>query len=405
MTTAESFLTEPAPGAAEEPYLVVDDLSVKFPTADGLVNAVTGLSYSVTQGETLGIVGESGSGKSVSSMAVMGLHNPTTTRITGSIRLEGREVVGLPEDDMRKLRGNSAAMIFQDPLTALHPFYSVGRQIAEAYQVHHAVSKQDARKKAVEMLDVVGIPQAASRVDDYPHQFSGGMRQRAMIAMALVNDPKLLIADEPTTALDVTVQAQILDLLQQLQREFGSAIIMITHDLGVIAEIADEVLVMYAGRAVETGPTRELLVHPEMPYTWGLLSSVPDVTADTDARLVPIPGNPPSLLTPPSGCPFHPRCIHRDKVPGDLCVTTLPELVPGTRGPGHLKRCHLANPDDIYLEEVLPEIAPDLVDEEGHLLVEDDPEPPLVGPTAPSAAPSASAAAGPDGAPEEGEHP
>jgi peptide/nickel transport system ATP-binding protein len=396
MSAAESFLTEQSPKAAGEPYLVVDDLTVKFPTADGLVNAVTGLSYSVTQGRTLGIVGESGSGKSVSSMAVMGLHNPASTRISGSILLAGHEVVGLPEDDMRKLRGSSAAMIFQDPLTALHPFYTVGRQIAEAYLVHHDTSKSAARKKATEMLDLVGIPQAASRVDDYPHQFSGGMRQRAMIAMALVNDPKLLIADEPTTALDVTVQAQILDLLGQLQREFDSAIIMITHDLGVIAEMADEVLVMYAGRAVETGPTREILVHPEMPYTWGLLSSVPDVTADTDARLVPIPGNPPSLLNPPSGCSFHPRCVHRDKVPGDLCTTTLPELLPGTRGPGHLKRCHLANPEDIYLEEVLPEIAPDLVDEEGHLLVEDDPEPPLVGPTV---------AAGADGAPEEGEHP
>ncbi len=396
MSTAESFLTEPAPSAAGEPYLVVDDLTVKFPTADGLVNAVSGLSYSVTQGQTLGIVGESGSGKSVSSMAVMGLHNPASTRISGSIRLAGQEVVGLPEDDMRKLRGNAAAMIFQDPLTALHPFYSVGSQIAEAYQVHHDTSKQTAKKKSVEMLDLVGIPQAASRVDDYPHQFSGGMRQRAMIAMALVNDPKLLIADEPTTALDVTVQAQILDLLGQLQREFDSAIILITHDLGVIAEMADEVLVMYAGRAVETGPTRELLVHPEMPYTWGLLSSVPDVTADTDARLLPIPGNPPSLLNPPSGCSFHPRCLHRDKVPGDLCTTTLPELLPGTRGPGHLKRCHLANPEDIYLAEVLPEIAPDLVDEEGHLLVADDPAPPLAGPTV---------VAGTDGAPQEGDQP
>jgi peptide/nickel transport system ATP-binding protein len=393
MSAAESFLTEPSPEVAGAPYLVVDDLTVKFPTADGLVNAVTGLSYSLTQGRTLGIVGESGSGKSVSSMAVMGLHNPASTRISGSILLDGHEVVGLPEDDMRKLRGKAAAMIFQDPLTALHPFYTVGRQIAEAYLVHNDTPKQAAKKKAVEMLDLVGIPQAATRVDDYPHQFSGGMRQRAMIAMALVNDPKLLIADEPTTALDVTVQAQILDLLQQLQREFDSAIIIITHDLGVIAEMADEVLVMYAGRAVETGPTRELLVHPEMPYTWGLLSSVPDVTADTDARLVPIPGNPPSLLNPPSGCAFHPRCVHRDKVPGDLCVTTLPGLLPGTRGPGHLKRCHLANPEDIYLEEVLPEIAPDLVDEEGHLLVDDTDAPPLAGPTT---------AAGPDGAPQEG---
>jgi peptide/nickel transport system ATP-binding protein len=228
------------------------------------------------------------------------------------------------------------------------------------------VSKGQARAKAIEMLERVGIPQPKSRVDDYPHQFSGGMRQRAMIAMALVNDPKLLIADEPTTALDVTVQAQILDLLQELQRDFNSAIIIITHDLGVVAEMADEVLVMYGGRAVEVGPTRDLLTHPEMPYTWGLLSSVPDVSADTDARLIPIPGNPPSLLDPPTGCPFHPRCLHRDKVPGDLCRTELPALVTGAR-PGHTKRCHLANPDQIYEAEVLPEIAPDLV----ALVVED----------------------------------
>jgi peptide/nickel transport system ATP-binding protein len=213
------------------------------------------------------------------------------------------------------------------------------------------------------MLDRVGIPQPDRRVDDFPHQFSGGMRQRAMIAMGLINDPSLLIADEPTTALDVTVQAQILDLLQDLQREFNSAVIIITHDLGVVAELADDILVMYAGRAVEYGPCKEILTHPEMPYTWGLLSSVPDVKADTNARLIPIPGNPPSLLSPPSGCAFHPRCVHRDKVPGDLCTTERPELLPGVRGVGHVKRCHLANPDAIYQAEVLPEIAPDLVEE------------------------------------------
>jgi peptide/nickel transport system ATP-binding protein len=200
-------------------------------------------------------------------------------------------------------------------------------------------------------------------VDDYPHQFSGGMRQRAMIAMALINDPGLLIADEPTTALDVTVQAQILDLLQDLQREFNSAIIIITHDLGVVAEMADDVLVMYAGRAVEYGPTKEILVHPEMPYTWGLLSSVPDVVGDTDAKLIPIRGNPPSLLTPPPGCAFHPRCDHTDKVPGRLCFTTLPELTPARAGGDHTKRCHLANPDEVYANEILPEIAPEMFEE------------------------------------------
>jgi peptide/nickel transport system ATP-binding protein len=263
---------------------------------------------------------------------------------------------------MRKIRGNDVAMIFQDALTALHPFYTVGDQISEGYRIHHKVSRGEAKKRAIEMLERVGIPQANRRVDDYPHQFSGGMRQRAMIAMALVNDPQLLIADEPTTALDVTVQAQILDLLQDLQREFNSAVIIITHDLGVVAELADSTMVMYGGRAVEYGATREILTHPEMPYSWGLMGSVPDVTGDADPRLVPIPGNPPSLLNPPSGCPFHPRCPHVDKVPGDLCRTTLPELVPGDRGENHLKRCHLANPGEIYAEEVLPEIAPDLVD-------------------------------------------
>jgi len=349
-------------GSGSEPFLVVDNLTVRFPTADGIVQAVTDLSYSLEQGRTLGIVGESGSGKSVSSMAIMGLHDYKRTRMSGSIKVGGKEIVGLGNNQMQSIRGDDVAMIFQDPLTALHPFYSIGMQISEAYRAHNDVSKSKARAKAIEMLDRVGIPQARSRVDDYPHQFSGGMRQRAMIAMALVNDPKLLIADEPTTALDVTVQAQILDLLQELQREFNSAIIIITHDLGVVAEMADEVLVMYGGRCVEHGPTKELLTHPEMPYTWGLLSSVPDVRGETGGRLIPIPGNPPSLLAPPSGCPFHPRCPHRDKVPGDLCRTELPELVPGNRGPAHLKRCHLADSDAIYEAEVLPEIAPDLVE-------------------------------------------
>ena len=347
----------------DEPFLVVENLTVRFPTADGLVQAVTDLSYSVKKGSTLGIVGESGSGKSVSSMAVLGLHDAKRTQIEGSIRVGGTEVVGLAEDRMRKLRGNAVAMIFQDALAALHPFYKIGAQLAEAYMVHHPkASKRDARRKAIEMLDRVGIPQPDGRVDDYPHQFSGGMRQRAMIAMGLINDPSLIIADEPTTALDVTVQAQILDLLQDLQRDYNSAVIIITHDLGVIAEMADDVLVMYGGRSVEVGPCKEILTHPEMPYTWGLLSSIPDVSASTDARLIPIPGNPPSLLNPPTGCPFHPRCAHVSKVPGSLCSTELPDLTVG-RHAGHLKRCHLVDPDSIYRTEVLPEIAPDLVEE------------------------------------------
>ncbi len=353
-----------APASPDDPFLVVENLTVKFPTHDGLVQAVTDLSYTVERGKTLGVVGESGSGKSVSSMAVLGLHDPKHTRLSGSIRVDGQEILGAPEERMRKIRGNSVSMIFQDALTALHPFYSVGDQISEGYRIHHKVSKSDAKKRAIEMLDRVGIPQPDRRVDDYPHQFSGGMRQRAMIAMALVNDPQLLIADEPTTALDVTVQAQILDLLQDLQREFNSAVVIITHDLGVVAEMADTTMVMYAGRAVEYGATREILTHPEMPYSWGLMGSVPDVSGDADARLIPIPGTPPSLLNPPSGCSFHPRCPHKDKVPGDLCRTTLPDLTPGNRGDNHLKRCHLANPSEIYATEVLPEIAPDLIDPE-----------------------------------------
>jgi peptide/nickel transport system ATP-binding protein len=364
MTTDTSERAEgmAAPASASDPFLVVEELTVKFPTHDGLVQAVTDLSYTVERGKTLGIVGESGSGKSVSSMAVLGLHDPKHTRLSGSIRVDGQEVLGASEDRMRRIRGNSIAMIFQDALTALHPFYTIGDQISECYRIHHKVSKGEAKKRAVEMLDRVGIPQSNRRVDDYPHQFSGGMRQRAMIAMALVNDPQLLIADEPTTALDVTVQAQILDLLQDLQREFDSAVIIITHDLGVIAELADTTMVMYGGRAVEYGATREILTHPEMPYTWGLLGSIPEVAGDANTRLVPIPGNPPSLLNPPPGWSFHPRCPHVDKVPGDLCRTTLPDLVPGERGENHLKRCHLANPGEIYTSEVLPEIAPDLLD-------------------------------------------
>jgi peptide/nickel transport system ATP-binding protein len=344
-------------------YLSVEDLKVHFPTIDGVVKATDGLSYTVEKGKTLGIVGESGSGKSVSSSAIMGLHRGTNADVSGRILLDGTDLLALSDEEMRKRRGRDVAMIFQDPLSSMHPYYTVGNQIAEAYRVHHDVNKKAARARTIEMLDRVGIPQPDRRVDDYPHQFSGGMRQRAMIAMGLINNPSMLIADEPTTALDVTVQAQILDLLQDLQKEFESAVIIITHDLGVIAEMADDVLVMYAGRAVEYGTTKEILTHPEMPYTWGLLSSVPDVTGDTSAQLIPIPGNPPSLLTPPSGCAFHPRCLHRDKVPGDLCTTTLPDLAPGTRSELHLKRCHLADPDAVYEREVLPEIAPDLVEE------------------------------------------
>ena len=343
-------------------FLSVRDLKVHFPTQDGIVKATDGLSFELEKGKTLGIVGESGSGKSVSTSTILGLHRGTRARVSGQIVLDGVDLLSLSDEEMRRKRGRDVAMIFQDPLSSMHPYYTVGNQLVEAYRVHNDVSKSVARKRAIEMLDRVGIPQPDRRVDDYPHQFSGGMRQRAMIAMGLINNPGLLIADEPTTALDVTVQAQILDLLQDLQREFDSAIMIITHDLGVVAEMADDVLVMYAGKAVEYGACKEILTHPEMPYTWGLLASVPDVTGDTDAKLIPIPGNPPSLLNPPSGCAFHPRCAHRDKVPGDLCRTQQPELAPGTRGLGHLKRCHLTNPEAVYEAEILPEIAPSLAD-------------------------------------------
>ncbi len=330
-------LSEPAGGTDGDPFLVVENLTVRFPTADGLVQAVTDLSYSVEQGKTLGIVGESGSGKSVSSLAVMGLHDAKRTQMSGSIRVGGKEVLGLPNDKMRRIRGREVAMIFQDPLTALHPFYKVGAQISEAYRAHHQVSKSVARSKAIEMLDRVGIPQARTRVDDYPHQFSGGMRQRAMIAMALSCDPELLIADEPTTALDVTVQAQILDLMRELQQEFGSALIIITHDLGVVAELADDIVVMYAGKAVEQGAAAEVFEHPQHPYTWGLLGSMPRLDRTRTERLIPIGGTPPSLITLPTGCSFHPRCAYADRTHG-LSQSEMPDLAGNG---GHKVRCHL----------------------------------------------------------------
>jgi peptide/nickel transport system ATP-binding protein len=320
--------------------LEVSDLKVQFQTDDGLVKAVDGLSFSLDRGRTLGIVGESGSGKSVTSLAIMGLHrNTATTTIGGEIRLDGEDLVSAAPDRVRRLRGNKMAMIFQDPLTALNPYHTVGAQIMEAYRVHNDVSKKEARQRAIDMLGRVGIPQPTSRVDDFPHQFSGGMRQRAMIAMALSCDPGLLIADEPTTALDVTVQAQILDLIVDLQEEFGSAVIIITHDLGVVAEVADEVLVMYAGKEVETGSARDLFAGPRHPYTWGLLGSMPRLNAARVDRLRPIPGSPPSLINVPSGCPFHPRCAYtaQSEKPCDSEVPVLRE-----NGPGHLAACHLS---------------------------------------------------------------
>jgi peptide/nickel transport system ATP-binding protein len=320
--------------------LEVQDLRVHFRTQDGLVKAVDGVSYRLERGRTLGIVGESGSGKSVTSLAVMGLHHGSSAQITGHIRLDGEELVGAPPARVRELRGDKMAMIFQDPLSSLHPYFSVGSQIVEAYRVHHPeATKKQARQRAVDMLGRVGIPEPSARVDDYPHQFSGGMRQRVMIAMSLCNDPELLIADEPTTALDVTVQAQILDLIHDLQSEFGSAVVMITHDLGVVAELSDDILVMYAGRVAEYGSAADIFGQPGHPYTWGLLASMPRMDRERLARLVPIPGTPPSLIRVPSGCPFHPRCRY-GHLNGGRSETEVPELR-ATEETGHLVACHL----------------------------------------------------------------
>jgi peptide/nickel transport system ATP-binding protein len=290
------------------PLLEVSDLVVHFETEDGLVKAVDGISYTVERGQTLGIVGESGSGKSVSSLTVMGLTRARNARISGTVRFDGTDLLGASDEELRQIRGDEIAMIFQDPLSSMHPFFKVGRQIAEAVMAHRDVSKAQAWDRAVEMLGLVGIPEPRKRADAYPHEFSGGMRQRAMIAMALANDPKLLIADEPTTALDVTVQAQILDLIQRLQSEFDTAVVIITHDLGVVAEMADDIAVMYAGRIVERGHKMAVFTEPEHPYTWGLLRSIPRLDSPREEELIPIAGRPPSLITLPGGCSFHPRC-------------------------------------------------------------------------------------------------
>jgi oligopeptide/dipeptide ABC transporter ATP-binding protein len=352
VTTLTKTEGTPAPTGPES-FLSVRDLSVRFSTEDGVVKAVDGLSFDVARGKTLGIVGESGSGKSVTNLTILGLHNSKNTTIDGEIILDGKELVTATEREMEKVRGNKAAMIFQDPLTALSPYYTVGRQIAEPFMKHTGASKKAAWERTVEMLAKVGIPNPKERAKDYPHQFSGGMRQRAMIAMALICDPDLLIADEPTTALDVTVQAQILDLLKDLQREFGSAIVFITHDLGVIADMADDIMVMYAGNAIERGSIDQVLRSPQHPYTWGLLNSMPRLDSDLSAPLSPIPGTPPSLLNLPSGCRFHPRCTFRDRVAGNRCVTERPLL-----GPDRSSACHLTADQKrtIFIEEIKPRL-------------------------------------------------
>ncbi|CCH79372.1 oligopeptide ABC transporter (ATP-binding protein) [Nostocoides japonicum T1-X7] len=309
-STSTETHTWQASGDDAQPLLSVRELRVHFPTEDGIVKSVDDLSFDLGQGKTLGIVGESGSGKSVTSQAIMGLHRGTRARVSGHILFDGVDLLQISDSELRKRRGRDIAMVFQDPLSALHPYYTVGNQLAEAYRVHHDVSKAAAKTRVVEMLERVGIPSPQTRVDNYPHEFSGGMRQRAMIAMALINDPRLIIADEPTTALDVTVQAQILDLLVGLQKEFGSSIIIITHDLGVVAEMADDILVMYGGKAVERGDADTIFYNPEHPYAWGLLASMPRMDRLRTDRLRPIAGNPPSLINLPSGCAFHPRCVY-----------------------------------------------------------------------------------------------
>jgi peptide/nickel transport system ATP-binding protein len=327
--------------SAVEPLLRVEDLKVEFPSEDGVVHAVDGITYQVFPGKTLGIVGESGSGKTVSSLTTLGLTKRQGARISGSITFGGRDLVSLPESELRSIRGNDIAMIFQDPLSALHPLYKVGKQLIEALQAHKDISKSKARERAVELLGLVGIPDPKRRVDEYPHEFSGGMRQRAMIAMALANDPKLLIADEPTTALDVTVQAQILALMERLQQELGMAIVIITHDLGVVAELADDIAVMYAGRIIETAPAQAIFSNPEHPYTWGLLKSIPRLDSPRSEQLVPIPGTPPSLIRPPSGCHFHPRCAYSQ--PDHERIDPTLEPIPGE--PDHFVAC-LLEPDE-----------------------------------------------------------
>ena len=329
-----------------ERLIEVDGLKVQFATEDGIVRAVDGVDFELSRGEVLGIVGESGSGKSVTAMTLLGLTRDRNTRFEGEVRYKGRNVLAMNEDELQEVRGNEMSMIFQDPMTSLNPVYSVGAQICEAIRVHERADKGTARRRAIDLLKQVGIPNADSRVDNYPHEFSGGMRQRAMIAMALACNPDVLIADEPTTALDVTIQAQIIELIDRLKDEFNSAVILITHDLGVVAEIADEILVMYAGRVVERAKTRDLFYDPQMPYTWGLLGSIPRLDRPRQERLHSIKGAPPSLIRTPTGCKFRPRCPHAF----DKCMDE-PPLENRVETPGHLDRCWLSVAEKRQLRE------------------------------------------------------
>jgi peptide/nickel transport system ATP-binding protein len=320
------------------PVLAVEDLRVAFETDDGLLRAVDGISFAVAPGRTLGIVGESGSGKTVAALTLLGLTRGPRTRVSGRVTLDGEELLGAPPRRLRALRGAAIAMVFQDALSALHPQYRIGAQIAEAVRAHRDVSRAAARARARELLELVAMPDPARRLDAYPHELSGGMRQRALIAMALANEPRVLIADEPTTALDVTVQAKILALLDRLRRELGMALVLITHDLGVVAEHADEIAVVYAGRIVEQASAAELFAAPQHPYTWGLLTSIPRLDAPRGTQLVPIAGRPPSLLHPPAGCRFHPRCPYVQEEHRRLD----PPLAPLPGGSSHRAACLLA---------------------------------------------------------------
>jgi peptide/nickel transport system ATP-binding protein len=342
----------------DAPLLDVRDLKVSFRTEGGTVHAVDGLSFSVKPGEVVGIVGESGSGKSVTMMSVMRLIIDPNAVFEGEVIYKDRDLMKLEQGDMQDIRGAEMAMIFQDPMTSLNPVYRVGWQISEQIQAHEKISDKQAKQRSIELLKAVGIPNAETRVDDYPHQFSGGMRQRVMIAMALSCNPDLLIADEPTTALDVTIQAQILDLIARLKSEFNSAVVMITHDMGVVAEVADRVIVMYAGRVVEHGTKEDVFNDPQHPYTWGLLGSIPRLDRPKPKRLTAIPGSPPSLVRLPPGCNFSPRCRHRF----ERCATEDPKLEAKV-GPAHLDACHLTIEQKQSLREA--DINPALAQEAG----------------------------------------
>ena len=337
--TSQDLKNQPVPEGHH--LLEVDDLKMYFHTEDGVVRAVDGVSYTLDRGETLGVVGESGSGKSVTHMTMMGLIPMPPGKIEGgSVLYRGHDLLNMPEAQMQHVRGNDIAMIFQDPMTSLNPVYKIGKQVGEGLRLHRGYSKEQALKRAVELLDAVGIPEPEKRVNEYPHQFSGGMRQRVMIAMALACDPDILSADEPTTALDVTIQAQIIELMQEMQEKNGNAIVMITHDLGVVADIADKIMVMYAGRPVEFGTADEIFYESRHPYTWGLIRSIPEQATDEKKPLTPIHGNPPALSNLPKGCVFSPRCPYAT----DKCRAERPERF--ETGTGHYAACHYAGDAD-----------------------------------------------------------